>query len=119
MENRDWINDFESLKKVSLNNPFTVPSGYFDDLESRILSIQRLSVLNTTNAEGGFIVPHNYFQELEACIKSTFNIKALVTEEGFTTPENYFNDLEAQIMSRVAVEEVLESTVKEFTVPDG
>ena len=120
MEDREWINDFKLLKQVNPENPFNVPSGYFDDLESRILSFQKIKALNTGNSEGGFTVPENYFEGLEANSQSTFNLHSMVAgEEGFLVPGNYFNDLESQIMSRVSLDEVLEGSAPVFAVPEG
>ena len=38
MGNREWLDEFMSLKQVDPKNPFTVPPGYFDEFEQRIIS---------------------------------------------------------------------------------
>jgi hypothetical protein len=50
-------------KEPSHNNPFQVPSGYFDNLEARITEQAR----NTPSfgKPDGFRVPDNYFDEIE------------------------------------------------------
>ena len=32
-KNKEWLDDYPSLKQVSKNNPFIVPDGYFNELE--------------------------------------------------------------------------------------
>src|ERR1700757_1125557 len=107
MENKDWINDFEALKQVSKANPFTVPAGYFDDLENRIVSLVNITTNKGSSPEAGFTVPDGYFDDLASKIQSRITIEAaLNTEEtGFTAPEGYFDGLSANIQSRIATEE--------------
>jgi hypothetical protein len=117
--NKEWLNDFELLKKVNTNNPFTVPDSYFNELNERIVSGIRLNDLKQ-NSQQEFTVPENYFNELSGNIMSRIHIEqALNQPTGFTTPDNYFEDLTAQIQSRVKVEEALAGTENTMTVPDG
>ena len=117
--NREWLNDFEPLKKVNPNNPFTVPDGYFNELNERIVSVIRLDDLKQ-NAQQDFTVPENYFNELSGQIMSRINIEqALNQPTGFTTPDNYFEQLTAQIESRVKVEEAIAGVETSMTVPEG
>jgi hypothetical protein len=117
--NKEWLNDFELLKKVNPSNPFTVPDSYFNELNQRIVSGIRLNDLKQ-NAHQEFTVPENYFNELSGHIISRINIEqALNQPDGFTTPDNYFEDLTAQIQSRVKMEELLAGTEESMTVPDG
>ena len=48
--NREWLNDYMSLKQVNPNNPFTVPEGYFDSLNEMILSKIRLEELKNNSS---------------------------------------------------------------------
>jgi hypothetical protein len=117
--NREWLNDSEPLKRVSFSNPFTVPDGYFNELNERILSGIRLNDLKQ-NSQQEFTVPENYFNELGGNIMSRINIEqALNQPTGFTTPDNYFDTLTAQIQSRVKVEGALVGVEDTMTVPDG
>lgn len=117
--NREWLNDFEPLKKVNSDNPFTVPDGYFNELNERIVSGIRLNDLKQ-NSQQEFTVPKNYFNELGGNIISRINIEqALNQPTGFTTPDNYFENLTAQIQSRVRVEEVLLGAEGTMTVPES
>ena len=117
--NREWLNDFELLKKVNPNNPFTVPDSYFNELNERIVSGIRLNDLKQ-NSQQEFTVPENYFTELSGNIMSRIHIEqALNRPTGFTTPDNYFEDLTTQIQSRVKIEEILSGTAEGMTVPEG
>ncbi len=121
MENKDWINDYMSLKQVSNADPFTVPAGYFDDLADRIVSRKNLDEFKNNTPSEGFTVPENYFEELTANIQSQIAIENAVNNEdmGFTVPDGYFDNLEQQIKSRILVEETLGAPVENFTVPQG
>ena len=116
--NKDWLNEWDALKKVNPNNPFTVPGGYFDELTGNIVSAIRLDDLKQ-NAQQEFSVPENYFNELSGNIMSRVNIEHTLNQPtGFTVPDNYFEELNAQIQSRVFVEEALADTPESLTVPD-
>ncbi len=117
--NREWLNDFELLKKVNPDNPFTVPASYFNELNECIMSGIRLNDLKQ-NAQQEFTVPENYFNELNGNIMSRINIEqALNRQTGFTAPDNYFEQLTAQIQSRVMVEEALAGAEAGMIVPEG
>ena len=120
MEDKEWLDDSMSLKQVSPNNPFTVPAGYFDELEQRITSRIHLDELKAGGPEG-FTVPENYFDELSANIQSRIAIEefADAEEHGFAVPENYFDELSANIQSRVAIEEIVNADEHAFTVPEN
>ena len=102
MENKDWLNDYKLLKQVSDANPFMVPSGYFDNLEERIVSGKNLEEFKNNGLTGGFTVPGNYFEELTANIQSRLTIEEVVNKKdaGFTVPEGYFNQLNKSIVDK-------------------
>ena len=118
---KEWLNDYESLKRVNPNNPFTVPPGYFDELGERVVSAIHLSELTSTIPAAGFTVPENYFNELNSNIQSRINLEEKIgaANTGFEIPDNYFEHLTAQIQSRVFVEEALAEKTEDFTVPEG
>jgi hypothetical protein len=121
MENNEWADEEMSLKRFSKENPFTVPSGYFEDAGQRILSLVKLNELKSDDMAQGFTVPQNYFDELNANIQSRINIESLaVTEEkGFTVPDGYFEQLTNNIQSRVNIEATVNTEEKGFTVPEN
>jgi hypothetical protein len=117
--NREWLNDYVSLKQVNPNNPFTVPEGYFESLGDMILSKARLEELK--NNSTGFSVPENYFDELSANIQARINIEEALDKEsaGFIVPPNYFDELSSNIQSRINLEEALDKEATGFEVPEG
>lgn len=117
MDNREWLDEYSALKQVSPDNPFSVPSGYFDELEQRITSYIHLEELKTENE--GFTVPGNYFNELSASIQSRIAIEEMAGEEdGFAVPKGYFENFAEQVNARVQVEEALQEEGR-FSVPEG
>jgi hypothetical protein len=120
MEDKEWLDDSMSLKQVNPNNPFTVPAGYFDELEQRIKSHIHLDELKA-GAPEGFTVPKNYFDELSANIQSRIAIDELANaeEHGFAIPENYFDELSGNIQSRITIEEIANAEEPDFAVPEG
>jgi hypothetical protein len=117
MDNREWLDDYDALKQVSPDNPFTVPSGYFDELEQRITSRVYLEQFKAENE--GFTVPENYFDELSAGIQSRIAIEEMAGEgDGFAVPEGYFENLAEQISAKIQIEEALQEEGN-FNVPEG
>jgi len=121
MDNRDWLNDYVTLKQVNPANPFTVPAGYFDNLDDRIASFRNLAELKKDGYYDGFSVPDNYFEELSENIQNRLHIQNTVNTEdaGFTVPDGYFNTLEEQIKSRISIEEAVGEPAGHFSVPSG
>ncbi len=120
MENKEWLDDYMSLKQVNQANPFTVPDGYFDDLSDHITSYKNLNELSHANADPGFTVPLNYFENLTVNIQSRIAIEEAVnlTANGFSVPEGYFEALAENIQSRIAVEEAFAGG-EGFSIPEG
>lgn len=89
---------FPEGNKTLLDNPFTVPDGYFDELESRTLLLSRLSEAGDT----GLNVPDGYFGQLQLDLEARIaeeKLKQLVPADGFTVPEGYFDGLNDQILN--------------------
>lgn len=118
MDNKEWLNEHETLKKVNSGNPFTVPAGYFDELQQRITSSVFLEGLTP---QAGFSIPEGYFNELENNIQSRINIEAALqhSKGDFTVPDNYFDDMQGQIAARIAIEETMNGKTEGFEVPDN
>ncbi|CAN5154936.1 hypothetical protein BH09BAC6_BH09BAC6_31450 [soil metagenome] len=123
IENKNWLDEYMSLKQITPGNPFTVPQGYFDDLSERIISYKNLTELKENIPAEGFTIPESYFEELAGNIQSRIALEeALSLDEGknaFTVPEGYFENLAGQIQSRIRVEEALAGADKHFTVPEN
>jgi hypothetical protein len=118
--NREWLNEYMSLKQVNQNNPFTVPEGYFDELEQQIMASVKLEEIKKTDPAQGFTVPENYFDELANNITARIKIEEALDKEanGLTVPENYFEELANNIQARIHVEEALNTEPAAFTVPE-
>ncbi|HEY8928100.1 MAG TPA: hypothetical protein VIM55_02855 [Mucilaginibacter sp.] len=121
MENKDWLNEYVSLKQINPANPFTVPAGYFDELGDRITALKNLDELKDKGSIDGFEVPKNYFEELTGNIQSRIAIESALekTDMGFAVPEGYFDDLQQQINSRIFIEEALGEPAEGFEIPAG
>ncbi|MEO6148769.1 MAG: hypothetical protein ABIN95_02090 [Mucilaginibacter sp.] len=119
MDNKNWLDEFNALKQVNPNNPFTVPSGYFSDLTERIVSLKNIAALNIEH--DGFSVPENYFNDLSGNIQSRITIESALNVEntGFKVPENYFDELGNNIESRIAIQEIIGNENAGFEVPQG
>ena len=121
MDNNEWTGEEMSLERFSRNNPFTVPSGYFEDAGQHILSLVNLNELKSTDPSNGFKVPANYFDELSAIISSRVNIEAngAAADNGFALPANYFEELTGNITGRVNI--VTDKEVEDggFALPAG
>jgi hypothetical protein len=119
--NREWLNDYLSLKQVNPNNPFTVPDGYFDGLEEQIMAFIKLDKLKNGGSDQGFSVPENYFEELNSRINSRITVEKALDKEstGFEVPHGYFEGLTGQIHSRIAVQESLSNSAESFAVPQN
>src|SRR3982751_6345637 len=105
MENKDWLNEFVSLKQINPANPFTVPAGYFEELIGNIQS--RIAIESALNNEGdGFAVPEGYFDSLQQQIQSRIFVEEALGEpaEHFTVPEGYFNKLNESILNKTVNE---------------
>jgi hypothetical protein len=112
--NREWLDEFMSLKQVNPNYPFTVPPGYFDELEQQVISAITLKELKVDN---GFTVPENYFDELSNNIQSRINLEEFKVNEDFTVPQNYFDELSSNIQSRINLEE--HKAENDFSIPQN
>ncbi|WP_214071580.1 hypothetical protein [Mucilaginibacter sp. dw_454] len=121
MENKEWLNDYEQLKRISTTNPFKVPEGYFNELSDRINMAIKLDEMKNTISPDHFTVPQNYFENLADNIQSRIVVEELLNLEntGLTVPEDYFNELSSNIQSRIAVEEALLNSDEGLTVPEG
>lgn len=118
MESRKWLDEYMSLKQVNENNPFTVPPGYFDELEQNIISAVNLEKLK---GDKGFTVPENYFDDLTNNIQSRINIDAFVNNDadGYAVPPNYFDELSNNVQSRINIEAYVNNDEDGHAVPES
>ena len=92
-----------TLAAIGNGIPFTVPSGYFEQLSDRLNSRVYIESFRFDD-KNGFNIPENYFEELPSRIKnriSVENLRTQVPSEGFSLPEGYFAKLSERIISSV------------------
>ncbi|MBK0380519.1 hypothetical protein [Mucilaginibacter segetis] len=120
MENKEWADEYMSLKQVNSKNPFTVPAGYFEVAGDRILSLVKLQKFKKEDADG-FSVPQNYFDTLQQNILSRVNIEHTAPSDGtnFNIPANYFEELTDKIQSRINIEQAVNNSRADFEVPEN
>ncbi|MCJ8210176.1 hypothetical protein MUY27_10680 [Mucilaginibacter sp. RS28] len=118
-ENREWLQEYPSLKQVNSNNPFTVPESYFNGLEEQIISGVRLQESVPASAQA-FTVPEHYFNELESNILSRIKVEEAVAQSqaAFSVPENYFEELSDNINARIGIEELV-NDANAFSIPEN
>lgn len=66
----DFLKDAPTLASISNENPFTIPSNYFETLTERIENRINLATIQTLVPTDGFQVPVGYFAELTNRIHS-------------------------------------------------
>ena len=90
------------LAKVNRDNPFTVPSNYFEELKERTHHAVFLESLKNEK-DCGFTVPENYFNTLENSINAEVGLEEFKDDknQGFEVPNNYFETLQYQINTKI------------------
>ncbi|MEJ7780672.1 MAG: hypothetical protein WKF68_13905 [Daejeonella sp.] len=99
----DWLKDAPALAAVGKIIPFTVPSGYFENLSDHVKSRALMESVRFGN-EDEFIVPDGYFEQLSSRIENRIsleNILTMVSSSGFEVPDGYFSSLTERINSRL------------------
>jgi len=105
IEDNDWKKDAPSLAAMGKNNPFTVPSNYFDSVEEIVHSKMFLDGLKEKAHNRDFAVPQDYFEDLTERIETNIRLTELPKAANtFAVPENYFDTLQNRISDRIAVE---------------
>ena len=92
--------------KANRDNPFTVPSNYFEELRKRTNHAVFLDSLKTEE-NCGFTVPENYFSTLEGSINTEIGLAEFKDDknQGFEVPSNYFETLQHKINTKIAKSE--------------
>ncbi len=112
-DDKNWIEEYQTLKQVNPANAFAVPQNYFDEMEGQVLGAIRLEKLK----QKGFSVPAGYFDELTQNIEGRVAIeKTLGNVDVLKVPEGYFENLAGNIQSRINIEKAI-SIEKQFEVP--
>lgn len=104
--NESWEMYAPTLAAIRKENPFLIPSGYFESMAEQIQSQITINQLDTDTAI--LEIPESYFDNLEERISATIKLEELkdvTASKIFTIPENYFDSFEARISSRIKAED--------------
>ena len=115
---KDWLKEAPTLAKISRENPFAVPSSYFESLNENLNTLAKLESVRFEN-EDEFSLPENYFNQLTERIEDRIAIEVihnLAPAEGFKVPDSYFTSLTERINSRIEEKKAL-AKVKEMFPP--
>ena len=96
-----------------LGNPFSVPEGYFAELEAKTLFYSRFS----SQENVGMSVPAGYFEQLEGNILNRISEEKLrqsVKSDGFTVPPAYFETLHTQILTGIKPQKPKETIIRKL-----
>ena len=95
IEAEDELKDYPLLSSIGKNNPFAIPSNYFE-LREELLEYPTLRDFKAVN----FTVPANYFDEVTSRILNAVEVSeetkvyetlsSIGKVNGFATPEKYF-----------------------------
>ncbi len=101
LENKNWKEEAPTLAEISVREVFSVPNGYFNDLNSQISSRIYLEKLKAEAANYGFEVPHLYFEGLVESIETKTLLETLkTTGQEYNVPVNYFKQSKAAIVAK-------------------
>jgi len=107
---------YQSLPEVLRVNPFSVPDGYFTDLQERTLTQCGLADTFKNTWE----IPNDYFEQLTEKISVKVQeqkLKDMITESGFSTPDGYFENAQLRLLLRQKLMD--QGANSGFTVPEG
>lgn len=100
--NEGWEKQAPTLAAIEKENPFLLPTGYFEKMAEQIHAQINIHQFDTDSSI--LEMPENYFDNLEERITSVIKMEQLKgsdVSEIYTIPENYFNTLEGEITSKV------------------
>lgn len=112
----DWQKDAPTLAAMGKAIPFTVPSGYFENLSDNLSTRVFIESVHVKE-NSGFGVPQNYFEDLTSRIKSNVtveNLRSIDVSGGFIVPDGYFTELSSKINTRVQESDIKETPVRKL-----
>lgn len=104
LENNDWKKEAPLLAALPVQQSFSVPEGYFEQLSVQITNATYLEKLKAKAGDTGFNTPENYFEELNQQINTEIlaerlKVIAPVKEYAAVAPD-YFDKLKANILAK-------------------
>ena len=113
-ENMELEKEAPFLAKLSRENTFKAPEGYFENLPEQVLNQIKLNQL--AGNETSFRVPTDYFENLNEKIQSTIYLDALKSNsaenDGFNLPANYFSDSQKRIQNSISAKPKTAKVIK-------
>lgn len=106
---REWEKEAPTLAAMGRENPFALPSDYFESLSNNLTSIALIESARFENEEE-FSIPKGYFEQLEKQIKAKLaieNINELDPYSGFSIPNDYFSNLSQTIEQKIGQQAVV------------
>ncbi|MGY4386063.1 hypothetical protein ACVWYN_003113 [Pedobacter sp. UYP24] len=101
LENKDWRAEAPTLAGIAVREVFSVPDGYFNELNTQILSRVYLEELKSETSNQGFEVPELYFTGVAESIKTITYLETLkLKDQVYSVPENYFEESRAAIIAK-------------------
>lgn len=120
------------LSFTDRNLPYSVPSGYFDSLEARILARIAAGTQAETKANPAFSLPQTYFDKLAITISNRIALEEVSSENEeaflemaapilyssnkrlpFIAPVGYFDILEKKISTRIQSTELSDAEIEQ------
>ena len=105
--NENWQERAPTLAAMEKTNPFSVPDGYFEEMQQQLHS--RIRIRQFDNNENVFKIPDDYFETLEDKLVSISKLEGLKENshtEILPVPEGYFDTLEQRIKAKLEAEEL-------------
>lgn len=105
--NENWQEHAPTLAAMEKTNPFSIPDGYFEEMQQQLHS--RIRIRQFDDNENVFKIPDDYFETLEDKLISISKLEGLKGNshtEILPVPQGYFDTLEQRIKAKLEAEEL-------------
>ena len=105
--NENWQEHAPTLAAMEKTNPFSIPDGYFEEMQQQLHS--RIRIRQFDDNENVFKIPDDYFETLEEkliAISKLEGVKGKSLTEILRGPQGYFDTLEQRIKAKLEAEEL-------------
>lgn len=104
--NMDWEKDAPQLAGIKVENCFSIPAHYFENLSEQIT--RQIKLAEIADQDLGFKTPVGYFGSLEEQVFSKINLEEKLGDisanhHGFNIPESYFESLKLKTEKAILV----------------
>lgn len=111
--NENWQEHAPTLAAMEKTNPFSIPDGYFKEMQQQLHS--RIRIRQFDDNENVFKIPDDYFETLEDKLISISKLEGLKLNsqpETLLVPEGYFDTLEQRIKAKLEAEDLKAAPTK-------